>query len=99
MAVAPVVSIRVLGVGCSECNASLIPALVRLNDNHFGVQFNDYKRVVKWHGKVISDCTEVMTGAGGWAIRLYKPVQLCTCGSDKPAMYKQRGDHFTVDDI
>jgi hypothetical protein len=43
------------------------------------------------------DVTEVVTGPGGWAIRLVLPAVKCDCGSEDFARYRDVSDEWRVE--
>lgn len=91
--------------GCVKCKPEeLNPSGERLGDNHFGVRFDATSgHLVYLNGALIEDAYEVVTGPGGYALRINYPLDFHGCRKDyrdqSVVCYRDDDDGYTVEPV
>lgn len=83
-------------IGCPGCQ---IPLNIAPPDDADPFRFSADKHWLAsafLDGEPVTDVVEVMTGVGGWAVRLALPVRRCACPTGDVVRFLHRSNGYTV---
>lgn len=86
--------------GCAACQPTLLFEHAKpVNAHHYSVAWVHDPDVKVFMGteEITNTVTEVVTGMGGWAIRLTEPPRLCPCGGHRVETSREFRDDFVVE--
>jgi hypothetical protein len=85
-------------IGCPMCLREVRTSTHPENDHHYSVEWPPCGMLNVFKGdEHISEVTELITGPGGWAIRLVIPARLCDCSFEDCARYRDVSDDWRVE--